>query len=273
MQKTLFPIEIIIGEDYSTDNTRAICEQFADQNPKLIKLITADHNVGAVANERQVLLQAQGKYIAYCEGDDYWTDPMKLQKQVDFLETHTDYSVCFHRFQHHDVDEDCFSFDNCDYLFKDLDTEGVDISIEMFFNNWITQPLTMVYRQSAYNIDAALQYKYYRDMHQIYHLLKSGKGYLFAFNGGVREIHRGGMHSMTLMTFQCDKAFKIAKELFENNRTIEVQKYYEDTIQWCIYEYCGGSKNKYKALIMSFKLFFIQNNLRKFGVNIKRLFR
>jgi len=273
IQKLNFQIEFIIAEDCSTDNTRAICQKYEKQYPQLIKLIISDNNVGAVANERRAMLMAKGKYIAFCEGDDYWTDPFKLQKQVDFLESHHDYSVCFHRYQHHYLELDCFKVDNCDYLFKKIDTAGVDITIDMFFDNWITQPLTMVYRQTAFNIYTPLQYKYYRDMHQIYHLLKSGKGYLFAFVGGVREIHREGMHSMTSMTYQCEIAFKIANELFEKNKTIEVRKYYEDTMQWCIYEYCGGSKNKYKALIMTFKLFFIQYNLRKFAANIKRLIR
>src|SRR5574344_2319007 len=93
MQQVKFPIELIIAEDCSTDGTRAICQQYAEQYPDLIRLITSESNVGAIANERRAMLAARGKYIAFCEGDDYWTDPLKLQKQVDFLESHPDYSV------------------------------------------------------------------------------------------------------------------------------------------------------------------------------------
>ena len=82
MQQVKFPIELIIAEDCSTDGTRAICQRYAEEYPELIRLITSDSNVGAIANERRAMLAARGKYIAFCEGDDYWTDPLKLQKQV-----------------------------------------------------------------------------------------------------------------------------------------------------------------------------------------------
>ena len=86
MQQVKFPIELIIAEDCSTDGTRAICQRYAAQYPALIRLITSESNVGAIANERRDMRAARGKYIAFCEGADYWTDPLKLHKQVDFLE-------------------------------------------------------------------------------------------------------------------------------------------------------------------------------------------
>ena len=119
MQQVNFPIELIIAEDCSTDGTRAICQQYAEQYPDLIRLITSDSNVGAIANERRAMLAARGKYIAFCEGDDYWTDPLKLQKQVDFLESHPDYSVTFHRCKHYNVETHEMIDDNCSYLFAD----------------------------------------------------------------------------------------------------------------------------------------------------------
>ena len=84
MQKTSFEIEIIIGEDCSTDNTRAIIEKYRKLHPDLIKLIISESNVGMMPNFIRTLAACRGKYIALCEGDDYWTDPYKLQKQVDF---------------------------------------------------------------------------------------------------------------------------------------------------------------------------------------------
>ncbi len=101
MQKTDFPFEFIIGEDFSTDETREIVFEYAGKYPDVIRVITADYNVGSKANGRRCIRACRGKYMAICEGDDYWTDPLKLQKQVDFLEAnlsygliHTDYSVC-----------------------------------------------------------------------------------------------------------------------------------------------------------------------------------
>jgi len=96
MQKTTFPIEYIIGEDFSTDGTREIVFEYAKKYPNIIRVITADYNVGGKSNSRRCHGACRGKYIALCEGDDYWIDPHKLQKQVDSLERHSDCMLCFH---------------------------------------------------------------------------------------------------------------------------------------------------------------------------------
>lgn len=96
MQKTDFPVELIIGEDCGPDNTRDICRSYADKYPDIIKLNFLDYNVGAQNNFVNTISLCTGKYIAICEGDDYWTDPYKLQKQVDFMEEHPEYSLCAH---------------------------------------------------------------------------------------------------------------------------------------------------------------------------------
>ena len=96
IQQTDFPIELIIGEDCSTDGTREICIAYQQKYPEIIKLQLPEKNKGMVRNFIENMQAAKGKYIALCEGDDYWTDPFKLQKQVDFLEAHEDVSMCFH---------------------------------------------------------------------------------------------------------------------------------------------------------------------------------
>ncbi|MCI1590684.1 glycosyltransferase [Heyndrickxia oleronia] len=96
MQKTNFNFEILIGEDCSTDGTRKIVEDYARKFPEKIKLITSENNVGWRKNEQRVFENSKGKYIALCEGDDYWIDPYKLQKQVDYMENHPECSMCFH---------------------------------------------------------------------------------------------------------------------------------------------------------------------------------
>lgn len=95
-QETNFDLEVVIGEDYSKDNTRFICQQYAERYPHLIRLVPADKNIGMIKNFHRNLKECDGKYVAFIEGDDYWTDKLKLQKQVDFLEVNTDYSSCFH---------------------------------------------------------------------------------------------------------------------------------------------------------------------------------
>lgn len=99
MQKTRFDFHLYIGEDCSTDSTRDICKELYHKYPDKITLILNEKNLGAIQNARNIYtacFQSGSKYIAMLEGDDYWTDPLKLQKQVDFLEANFDYSICFH---------------------------------------------------------------------------------------------------------------------------------------------------------------------------------
>lgn len=104
MQQTNFSIEIILGEDDSSDGTREICIDYAEKHSEQIRLFLRDRKdvifIGGNATGRfnfiENLKESKGKYIALCEGDDYWTDPLKLQKQVDFLESNSEFSGCFH---------------------------------------------------------------------------------------------------------------------------------------------------------------------------------
>jgi glycosyltransferase involved in cell wall biosynthesis len=95
-QETDFPFEIVIGEDCSTDLTRDIVFRFQRNHPDKIKVITSDKNVGMRQNEFRTLNATRGKYIAYCEGDDYWCDSRKLQKQVEIMESNPSITLCFH---------------------------------------------------------------------------------------------------------------------------------------------------------------------------------
>ena len=96
MQKTNFPFEIIVHEDASTDNTANIVKEYETKYPNLFRCVYQTENQFAKQNTLINILfpMSKGKYIALCEGDDYWTDPYKLQKQIDFLETHPDFSIC-----------------------------------------------------------------------------------------------------------------------------------------------------------------------------------
>lgn len=95
-QKTNFDFEILIGEDHSQDGTLKIIESYKKKYPDKIKIITSSENVGAKANALRIIPHVKGKYIALCEGDDYWTDILKLQKQVDYMEAHPACTLCFH---------------------------------------------------------------------------------------------------------------------------------------------------------------------------------
>jgi glycosyltransferase involved in cell wall biosynthesis len=98
MQETSFEYEIIIHDDASNDGTREILEEYASKYPTLFKLILQDENQYSKGIDVMAILfsYATGKYIALCEGDDYWTDPLKLQKQFDFISENPTCSLCFH---------------------------------------------------------------------------------------------------------------------------------------------------------------------------------
>lgn len=96
MQRVNFSWELIIADDFSTDGTREIVLIYKEKYPEFIKLILQKKNVGREQNWFDLLNAPAFKYIAYIEGDDYWTDPYKLQKQVDFMEANPDCSICFH---------------------------------------------------------------------------------------------------------------------------------------------------------------------------------
>lgn len=97
-QKVNFDYEILIGDDASTDNTVKVLKEYKSKYSKIIKLFLNEVNLGATRNAYNLLVNAKGKYLATCEGDDYWTDDNKLQIQVEFLEKNKELVGCSHYF-------------------------------------------------------------------------------------------------------------------------------------------------------------------------------
>lgn len=93
------PFEIVIGEDASTDNTLQICHDYQQRYPEKIKLLQHKQNLGAIQNFKTVISAVQGKYTAFCAGDDYWSHTGKLRMQYNFLASHPDYTMAHTRFQ------------------------------------------------------------------------------------------------------------------------------------------------------------------------------
>ena len=107
MQKTDFPYEIIVHDDASTDQTAEIIREYERKHPECIRAIyqtTNQYSQGIRIVQTFIYPKTRGKFIAYCEGDDYWTDPLKLEKQVTALYAHPDCRLCLHRVE--DVSED-----------------------------------------------------------------------------------------------------------------------------------------------------------------------
>ncbi|EDM38329.1 hypothetical protein PBAL39_01902 [Pedobacter sp. BAL39] len=196
MQETTFKYEILIGEDYSTDATRALIEAYIKKYPGRINLITHEGNVGAIKNQLAVLAAANGKYIAMCDGDDFWTDVAKLQKQVDFLEKHPDYVICCHHTEVIDEQEQ--------QVYCKKEREGMEFSYHdlLLGRREETRTCSMVMR----NIDAvnaigrqAWYHKSYGadTLFKLYALAASGKKiYVLPDLMACYRLHTGGVWSM-----------------------------------------------------------------------------
>lgn len=141
-QKANFAFEIVVGDDCSTDKTREICLRYKNKYPDLIRLRLPERNLGSITNWTENIKACQGKYIALCEGDDYWTDPYKLQKQVDFLENNADHAMVGHAAQtlRDGVFEDCVL--DC----TSLTTEDI------LLQDWGLMTASLMFRKDAFII-------------------------------------------------------------------------------------------------------------------------
>lgn len=145
MQKTNFPFEIVIGEDESFDGTREICIEYAKKYPDIIRLFLHKRENNILLNGRPsakfqgiyTMSKLRGKYQAICEGDDYWTDPYKLQKQVDFLENNNDYGLVYTNY---------LRFNSNKYQSINCKTFSGDIFDKLIISNFIGT-LTVCFRK------------------------------------------------------------------------------------------------------------------------------
>ncbi len=178
MQKTDFPVEILIHDDASDDGTTLIIRKFQQENPEIVRLLIQPENLFSKGKSlyeiytQIVFPQAKGKYLAICEGDDYWTDPLKLQKQIDFMQNHPDYSISFHRvgfvggaevdFEEHNKfyshlfgQKNGFTFQdlikenfiaNCSVVYRNCNSDFPDLFKTLAFPDW---PIHLVFAQKG----------------------------------------------------------------------------------------------------------------------------
>lgn len=220
MQQCDFDVELVISDDKSTDGTVKVIERCLQRKPDnfTIRFTAHEQNMGASPNFVWCMQQCTGKYIALCEGDDYWTDPHKLQKQVDFLEPNEEYSLVCGGY----MSVNTVTGEKTVVLKESPDksltsTKGFDITIEMFFQDWYTKTLTVVFRADLFNLEKFVKYRYTSDTQVFYHLLKQRKGYYLQEVLGAYNMHDGGMHSMASNKKRSLDGLRVAKELFAQN--------------------------------------------------------
>jgi glycosyltransferase involved in cell wall biosynthesis len=215
-QITNFEFEIIIGDDNSLDDTRLICEMYAKRHGNKINLLPKDKNLGVQKNLKRTLSQCNKEYVALCEGDDYWTDLNKLQKQIDFLEVNQQYSLCCCRYDIHNIETNETKTDGNDVLFP-IGHNGISFNKHTFFDIWLTKTLTVVFRKESFNIKLINHYRYFRDTHLFYHILNAGDGFCMNFKGGIYNLHENGVWGKKKELEKLKIGFMVFRELIKHN--------------------------------------------------------
>jgi len=212
-QRVNFDFEIVIGEDFSTDGTRYVCEKYAAEYPDLIRLLPSDKNYGAVENEVRTLRACMGKYIAMCEGDDFWIDRNKLQRQVDFLEANPDFSICLTDVQvFNELDSDFKPDGTSPEFFRTGDQHSTVVPrhmldddrlkngykledlIDLRFNSFTVHTATLVFRNSLTFPLPDFYYKTFTTDYALFLLLGStGKIKYFNDATAAYRVHGGGL--------------------------------------------------------------------------------
>ncbi|TDE13916.1 glycosyltransferase family 2 protein [Dyadobacter psychrotolerans] len=238
MQQTTFPFEIVIGDDASTDSTQEIIREYIKRYPGRINAFLHKENQGptepkefAGRNNVLALLKAcRGEYVAMCEGDDYWTDPLKLQKQVNFLDANPDFAIC-----HHNV-EVIYEDGSPSHFFNNADQKLVSTIEDILEDKWFMATASWLYRNhflindfADWHASAAAG-----DWAVVIQLAAHGKiGYL-PENMGIYRKHSAGLsnvHAQTNIRF-----WENRKEMFENvNKWLDLR--YDNTIQKTVSKY------------------------------------
>ena len=215
MQQTNFAYEVLIHDDASTDGTTEIIKEYETKYPDIIKPIYEDENQWVKGRRGSAVFnfpRARGKYIALCEGDDYWTDPMKLQKQVDYLDAHRDLAMCSHI---------CCSYHEATQnLVKKESFNDKKYTLEQLLKwEWLFQTHTVMFPVDKLKQTKINDYKEVTDVVLFYELLKQGSGIQLKDCMGVYRWHKEGVWSMVSMNNMREQEFRIRLGIYNHEET------------------------------------------------------
>lgn len=197
MQRTDFPVEILVHDDASTDGTAEIVREYAQRYPTLVLPVLQSrnqHSQGIRVSANWQWPRVRGRFIAVCEGDDYWTCADKLQAQADFLRADEAYSFCWHRFDTLEQETGQRRPDLNGRYFG-AEEAGVEFTVQQFCHDgWHVGMHSLMYRKDRVRFDR-MRNPHYRDAMLISELLESGRGYCLSAVMGVYRIHAGGVYS------------------------------------------------------------------------------
>ena len=204
MQKTNFRFVAVVHDDCSTDHSADIIREYEAKYPDIFRPIYETENQyskrdGSLRRIMNEAIDATGaKYIAMCEGDDYWTDPYKLQKQVDFMETHPEYSMCFHKVEVvSNIEEDL-------NLYGHL--EEREYSAEEIYIKWTVPTCSVMYRANILPNENTSVPIIFGDIYLFLRLAEKGKIYNLNFAGAVYRRNSGGLSQQHNVQLYCHLA-------------------------------------------------------------------
>jgi glycosyltransferase involved in cell wall biosynthesis len=212
-QDTDFPYEIIIHDDASTDETQDIIREYAENYPEIIKFIFQTENQFSRGRKSIVTLfgEAKGKYIAFCEGDDYWVDPQKVAKQISFLETNPDYAICY---------TNSIPFKDAHIVNKNYGGSLKDLSQDELQRSPNIYTLTSCFRNLVTFPPEFMMAKY-GDLFLWSLLGQYGKGkYLSDITPSMYRVHAGGIHSTSSNEVKSKMAISTYSAIFTYYRRI-----------------------------------------------------
>jgi glycosyltransferase involved in cell wall biosynthesis len=192
-QKATFKFEIVLSDDFSTDNTVAVVKKIQQEHPDKIKILTDDKPLGLGKNWLKCMKACSGKYIAFCDGDDLWTDPLKLQKQIDYMEAHPDCNlIC--------SDYDYLS-ETGEFIVSEWKKDWYGKKFNMLENlkDSIATTLTTVIRKSA--LDPFLNsvtldnHPFIWDIVLWTYTLQNGYGYFYPEKMALRRVQASGIYT------------------------------------------------------------------------------
>lgn len=191
-QITDFQFEIIVFDDASFDGTKEIVEQYYKRYPQIIVPLLQRENLWQKKRENGTITiawpSARGKYIAWLEGDDYWTDPFKLQKQVDFLESNTEYILCFHKVKA--LVNNSFKRDNViEKRYRAIADKQKIKTIDLLANNNFIHTCSVVFRKLP--ISFPFEYGHSSVLDYFLFILLSEKGFLYRIDDYMGVYRRG----------------------------------------------------------------------------------
>jgi glycosyltransferase involved in cell wall biosynthesis len=222
MQKTDFPFELVVSDDCSSDATARICRLYKDKYPDKIRLLHSEKRLGMTGNVIKTLDACTGKYIAICDGDDFWTAADKLQKQANFMEIHEEYAICVHL---------------CCFYYQDEGVSQVSIPVQMkegtegfeFTNSQRIRSLSLISSSYFYRRDKQpdkeimLSYSTFADQHILYYLNRAGKGYYMKENMATYRVHSDGIWTRLSVTAQLQTIVDWMADIYRHEKN-------EDTI-------------------------------------------